>query len=421
MTALPSPYDSLRGPIVDARGVPTRQFLDLLYAYWLRTGAAAGSVFFDLLSGAVYTTFFEDQQGNTYLVNNARYNKDGNYWERIDEARTSWMFVQLGVSEPLEEALGLPAQSTGWWLAQPSKVGGVNNPNFTPETPTRKIKTGFTGAAGGWERAMSATQFGDGVLKGYGFEYDGNGNVPFGRSLAGYASTIVATDYRITGLKYNAYLDDSGTDRAVKSSGVIGIFANDSDQQVYGAGVVFAPEEDSGAGANDVGTSGPTWSEVGFFALRVAASVNYPTLSPGVTGDPVTLAAAGSDSDVSVKLAPKGAGNVLAKGGGTGLTVQIEDGTTTAGNVGVKAVGNSIYLRAGNNDFVEVDYLGNTRLGAAAALATTATDGFAYIPTCAGVPTGTPTAKTGKVPLVYDTTNDALYIYNGSWKSAAFA
>lgn len=51
-----------------------------------------------------------------------------------------------------------------------------------------------------------------------------------------------------------------------------------------------------------------------------------------------------------------------------------------------------------------------------AALATTATDGFLYIPTCAGAPTGTPTAKTGRVPMIYDTTNNHFYFYNSGWK-----
>jgi hypothetical protein len=50
-----------------------------------------------------------------------------------------------------------------------------------------------------------------------------------------------------------------------------------------------------------------------------------------------------------------------------------------------------------------------------AALATTATDGFLYIPTCAGTPTGVPTARTGTVAMVFDTTNNKLYIYDGGW------
>lgn len=49
------------------------------------------------------------------------------------------------------------------------------------------------------------------------------------------------------------------------------------------------------------------------------------------------------------------------------------------------------------------------------ALATNATDGFLYIPTCAGTPTGVPAAYTGKVAMVFDTTNNKLYIYDGGW------
>lgn len=58
--------------------------------------------------------------------------------------------------------------------------------------------------------------------------------------------------------------------------------------------------------------------------------------------------------------------------------------------------------------------LGSVVVGAAA-LATNATDGFLYIPTCAGTPTGAPTAQTGAVAMVFDTTNNKLYIYDGSW------
>lgn len=51
-----------------------------------------------------------------------------------------------------------------------------------------------------------------------------------------------------------------------------------------------------------------------------------------------------------------------------------------------------------------------------AAIATNATDGFIYIPTCAGTPTGVPTAATGRVALVYDTTNHQFWIYDSGWK-----
>jgi hypothetical protein len=63
--------------------------------------------------------------------------------------------------------------------------------------------------------------------------------------------------------------------------------------------------------------------------------------------------------------------------------------------------------------------VGSFVAGAQAALATTATDGFLYVPTCAGTPTGTPTAITGMAPIVVNTTNNKLYFYSGgAWRDA---
>ena len=56
-----------------------------------------------------------------------------------------------------------------------------------------------------------------------------------------------------------------------------------------------------------------------------------------------------------------------------------------------------------------------------AALSTSATDGFVYVPTCAGVPSGTPTAYTGTVAMVYDSTNNDFYVYNSAWKKVTLA
>ncbi len=65
-----------------------------------------------------------------------------------------------------------------------------------------------------------------------------------------------------------------------------------------------------------------------------------------------------------------------------------------------------------------VDGAGNWTLGGGT-LATSATDGFLYVPTCAGTPTGTPTAKTGFAPIVVNTTNNKLYFYSGgAWRDA---
>jgi hypothetical protein len=52
-------------------------------------------------------------------------------------------------------------------------------------------------------------------------------------------------------------------------------------------------------------------------------------------------------------------------------------------------------------------------------LTTTATDGFLYVPTCAGTPTGTPVGYGGAAPIVIDSTNNKLYFYSGGqWRDA---
>lgn len=43
-------------------------------------------------------------------------------------------------------------------------------------------------------------------------------------------------------------------------------------------------------------------------------------------------------------------------------------------------------------------------------------NGFFYIAAAAGIPSGTPTSISGRVPMYYDSTNNNFYIYNGAWK-----
>ena len=75
----------------------------------------------------------------------------------------------------------------------------------------------------------------------------------------------------------------------------------------------------------------------------------------------------------------------------------------------------------GTGDVFAIDVNGNVQSGGDGALATNATNGFLYLRTCAGTPTGTPTAITGFAAMVYDTTNNKLYVYNGAWKAVTLA
>jgi hypothetical protein len=79
---------------------------------------------------------------------------------------------------------------------------------------------------------------------------------------------------------------------------------------------------------------------------------------------------------------------------------------------------NTLGFVTNNTERMRIDVSGNVVVGAAA-LATTATNGFLYVPTCAGTPTGTPTTHTGMAPIVVNTTNNKLYFYSGgAWRDA---
>lgn len=52
---------------------------------------------------------------------------------------------------------------------------------------------------------------------------------------------------------------------------------------------------------------------------------------------------------------------------------------------------------------------------------TSMTNGFMYIPSAAGAPSGVPTAVSGRVPMYYDSTNNFFYVYNGAWKKILLA
>jgi hypothetical protein len=75
---------------------------------------------------------------------------------------------------------------------------------------------------------------------------------------------------------------------------------------------------------------------------------------------------------------------------------------------------------SGNAALVSVTALGSLVVGSEA-LAANATDGFLYMPTCAGAPAGVPTGHGATVAALYDTKDDRIYVYNGGWKSVGLS
>lgn len=126
----------------------------------------------------------------------------------------------------------------------------------------------------------------------------------------------------------------------------------------------------------------------------------------GGGGDMIIIASFNvfNTGDIGFAFQPPGSGGTVLEDGNNGLYLS----TSTA---------KPIYLTPNRTIYAKVMPNGSFVLQANGALATNATDGFTYIPTCAGTPTGTPTTQTGAVPLVYDTTNNQFWIYNGgAWR-----
>jgi hypothetical protein len=107
--------------------------------------------------------------------------------------------------------------------------------------------------------------------------------------------------------------------------------------------------------------------------------------------------------------------------------VQIKSGSTVliyATALGVHgsnaASGNLLLGSTGNasKGMVNLGYDGSSVVVGAAAILTTATDGFLYIPGGAGAPTGVPTSRAGRYPLYWNTTQKKLHIYDGAWLGA---
>jgi hypothetical protein len=98
------------------------------------------------------------------------------------------------------------------------------------------------------------------------------------------------------------------------------------------------------------------------------------------------------------------------------LRLETQGNTWTINN---NRSGGSLSFSDGGGERARFDNAGNIVAGASVALATNATNGFLYVPTCAGTPTGTPTAITGMAPIVVNTTNNKLYFYSGgAWRDA---
>jgi hypothetical protein len=154
-------------------------------------------------------------------------------------------------------------------------------------------------------------------------------------------------------------------------------------------------------------------SSAGQFLFANSGGTRLTIDSSGNVGVGVTPSARFHSKAGAVTL-----GGIIETGGANALLSFADSATSSYTRVQIGSSGNNLVALINGSTALTLNSSNSLVLGSAA-IATTATDGFLYIPGCAGTPTGTPTAQTGRVPLVVDTTNNKLYFYSGgSWVAA---
>jgi hypothetical protein len=151
--------------------------------------------------------------------------------------------------------------------------------------------------------------------------------------------------------------------------------------------------------------------------LNTTPNANHCDLRPGYLVNSPTFNAGDSSLCVGV-LAARGGPIWVADQGIEFRSQSLTWRAGVQGNIGT-ADDQDMALITNGKTRVLVKSTGSVNLAPGGTIATNTTDGFTYIPTCAGVPTGVPTTQTGSVAMVYDTTNNNFYIYNGAWKKVS--
>ena len=245
-----------------------------------------------------------------------------------------------------------------------------------------------------------------------------------GLSVAGNAGTSTATATSITGTA-NQFL-------GVNSGGTALGFETMSGDATLASGAITLATVNSGSGSVGSSTAIPvlTTNAKGLTTAQTTAVVIAPagTLTGTTLASNVVTSSLNSTSgtlQIGADAASPSATTLQAESTLTGTNNQAGSTFTIGGSKGTgTGAGGSIVIKtspAGSSGtaqnagvaVVTVDSKGNMVHGAA--IATTATDGFTYIPGGSGTPTGTPSSFAGTYPLYWDHTNKKMYIYDGSW------
>lgn len=174
---------------------------------------------------------------------------------------------------------------------------------------------------------------------------------------------------------------------------------------ITAAGAVTAGATVSGSSVTSSATGTINWTGRAAFTSPAAATTQFGFADAvGPTAQILQAQSATGTNIAGVSLTINGS---RSTGSGVSGDVIFQTGGTGAGSSAQNAFVTALTLKGATQSVVL-----NT-----AAVATNATDGFLYIASGAGTPTGVPTTFTGRVPIYIDTTNSQLWLFlGGAWK-----
>lgn len=196
-----------------------------------------------------------------------------------------------------------------------------------------------------------------------------------------------------------------------------------------GSGTVTLNQQNSGKTITVVNTTQFTYtaSSSATFTLITASGTVTPTkrynFYANGTADNYFAGAVGIGvvpSTFSFQVQASNNTTVAAFGnsGGTTAFVILRNSVATGNQIRFGAESSDLTFYTSTTEKLRVSSTGNI-YGTSGT--TSMTDGFFYIPSAAGAPSGVPTAVSGRVPMYYDTTNNNFYVYNGAWKKVLLA
>ena len=174
---------------------------------------------------------------------------------------------------------------------------------------------------------------------------------------------------------------------------VLGLAQTFTALQTFNLGITMIGAFNFNTTANNFNVSSQT---TGTSTIGGASQTGALTFGQSTVNQTVNLAS-GATASGSTKTLNIGANG--ASGSTSTITIGSTFGSTTTANGAWSFTGNA-YAVSGTTGM---------------------TNGFFYIPSAAGAPSGTPTAISGRVPMYYDTTNNNFYVYNGAWKKVLLA